>query len=239
MDPRHAILIAVLGVTVVAGASSPAESLAEAERTPERVEAIFDTLVDRYRQLVDYEDTVAVVETVTRESQEPHRVETRLACRIENDRLRIDSPSAQVRGRVGLGTPVARSTAMESLALRYDLWIAPHLALRFKKDPLAEFRLGVPQGFIVSGVEKVSWRDRPFLKIRLKAAAVQDADADAATTAQYDLWVNPDSMLIERVIGQQRLPDGADYRLTMDITPIRADGEGSDQWSVISGQSDN
>ena len=156
-----------------------------------------------------------------------------------NDRLRIDSPNAQVRGRVGLGTPVARSTAMESLALRYDLWIAPHLALRFKKDPLAEFRLGVPQGFIVSGVEKVSWRDRPFLKVRLKAAAVQDADADAATTAQYDLWVNPDSMLIERVTGQQRLPDGADYRLTMDITPIRADGEGSDQWSVISGQSDN
>ncbi len=243
MDLRRAIVIVVLGVAGVAGASPRPGSLAEdgvVERSPERPGAIFDTLVERYRQLVDYEDTVVVVETVTRESQEPHRVETRLACRIENDRLRIDSPGAQARGRVGLGTPVARSTAMESLALRYNLWIAPHLALRFKQDPLAEFRLGVPQGFIVAGVEQASWRDRPLIKVRLKAVAVEDEGADDAKTAQYELWVNPDSMLIERVTGHQTLPDGAEYRVTLDITPIRADGKVvSDQLSVISGQSDN
>ena len=242
MDLRRAIVIVVLGVAGVAGASPRPGSLAEdgvAERGPDPG-AIFDTLVERYRQLVDYEDTVAVVETVTRGSQEPHRVETRLACRIENDRLRIDSPGAQVRGRVGLGTPVARSTAMESLALRYNLWIAPHLALRFKQDPLAEFRLGVPQGFIVAGVEQASWRDRPLIKVRLKAVADEDEGADDAKTAQYELWVNPDSMLIERVTGHQTLPDGAEYRVTLDITPIRADGKVvSDQSSVISGQSDN
>ncbi len=235
MDLRLAITIAVLGVAGVTGASPPGGSLAEdgvagraMERGPEHAGAIFDTLVERYRHLVDYEDTVAVVETVTRASQEPHRVETRLACRIENDRLRIDSPGAQVRGRVGLGPPIARSTAMEALALRYNLWMAPHLALRFKRDPLAEFRLGVPQGFIVAGVEQVLWRDRPLIKVRLEAAAVKDAETDAETdaakTAQYELWVNPDSMLIERVTGHQTLPDGADYRITMDITPIRADG---------------
>ena len=194
------------------------------ERGPERAEAIFDTLVERYRRLVDYEDTVVVVETVTRESQEPHRVETRFACRIENDRLRIDSPGAQVRGGVGRGPPVARTTAMELLARRYNLWIAPHLALRFKKDPLAEFHLGVPQGFIVAGVEQASWRGWPLMKVRLEAAAVEDAGPDAANAAQYELWVNPDSMLIERVTGHQTLPDGAEYRVTMDITPIRADG---------------
>ncbi len=243
MDLRLAIpmttLAAVLGAGVV-GASPSAGPVAEdggagrtPERDPERAGAIFDTLVERYRQLVDYEDTVVVVETVTRESQEPHRVETRLACRIENDRLRIDSPGAQVRGGVALGPPVARSTAMESLALRYNLWMAPHLALRFKQDPLADFRLGVPQGFIVAGVEQVSWRDRPLMKVRLKAAAVEDAGIDDAKTAQYELWVNPDSMLIERVTGHQTLPDGADYRITMDITPRRVV---SDQGEVVSGQ---
>ncbi len=236
MDLRLAIpmamLAAVLGVAGMAGASPSAASLAEdgvVERSPERPGAIFDTLVERYRQLVDYEDTVVVVETVTRESQEPHRVETRLTCRIENDRLRIDTPGAQARGRVGLGTPVVRSTAMESLALRYNLWIAPHMALRFKQDPLGEFRLGVPQGFIVAGVEQASWRDRPLIKIRLEAAAVEDAGADAAKTAQYELWVNPESMLIERVTGHQTLPDGAEYEITMDITPIRAGEVVSDQ----------
>ena len=223
MDLRLAIMI---GVLVVAGAASasPADD-GVGQRAPESPGSIFNTLVERYRHLVDYQDTVVVVETVTRESQEPHRVETRLACRIENDRLRIDSPGAQVRGGVRLGPPIARSTAMESLALRYNLWIAPHLALRFKQDPLAEFRLGVPQGFIVAGVEDVSWRDRPLIKVRLEAAAVTDAatdaETDAAKTAQYELWVNPDSMLIERVTGHQTLPDGADYRITMDITVVR------------------
>ena len=244
MDLRLAIMIAVLGVAGVVGASPAAGPLVEdgvaartAEHDPERARAIFDTLVERYRQLVDYEDTVAVVETVTRESQAPHRVETRLACRIENDRLRIDSPGAQVRGGVALGPPVARSTAMESLALRYNLWMAPHLVLRFKQDPLADFRVGVPQGFIVAGVEQATWRDRPLMKVRLKAAAVEDAGADVAKTAQYDLWVNPDSMLIERVTGHQTLPDGAEYRITMDITPIRADGKVvSDQGEVASDQ---
>ena len=72
--------------------------------------------------------------------------------------------------------------------------------------------------------------DRQLIKVRLKAAPVQDAGADVAKAAQYDLWVNPDSMLIERVTGHQTLPDGADYRVTMDITPIRADDE-----TVVSG----
>jgi len=211
MDLRLASMIAVLvvaGVAGVVGASprlvSPADDGAvegSADRGTDSLGSFFDTLVERYRHLVDYEDTVVIVEIVTRESQEPHRVETRIACRIENDRLRIDSPGAQVRGGVGLGPPIARSTAMESLALRYNLWIAPHMALRFKQDPLAEFRLGVPQGFIVAGVEQAKWQGRPLIRIRLKAAAVEDAPSDAARTAQYELWVNPDSMLIERVTG--------------------------------------
>ena len=30
-------------------------------------------------------------------------------------------------------------------------------------------------------------------------------------------------MLIQRIEGEQRLPDGADYSTTLDITPILAD----------------
>ena len=42
-------------------------------------------------------------------------------------------------------------------------------------------------------------------------------------TAKFDLYVDPESMLIQRIEGEQRLPDGADYSTTLDITPIRAD----------------
>ncbi len=239
MDLRLAILGVVLGVGGVAVAAPATVAKDSRETAADQPRMFFDTLVDRYRRLVDYEDTIAVVETVARESQQPHHVETRLACRIENDQLRIDSPGAQVRGGVGLSKPVARSSAMESLALRYNLWIAPHLALRFKDDPLAEFRLGVPQGFVVAAAEPATWRGRQLIKVVLKAGAVEDSaadDADAADTARYELWVNPDSMLIERVTGRQTLPDGADYRITLDITPIRADGERvvSHQFSGVS-----
>lgn len=37
------------------------------------------------------------------------------------------------------------------------------------------------------------------------------------------MLVNLQSMLIERIEGEQRLPDGAENRTTLDITPILAE----------------
>ncbi len=210
MDVRHAMPVAVLAVLAVV---VPAVAVRDAVPDPG---AVFDTLVDRYRRLVAYDDTVEVVEIVTRGEQRRHRVETRLACRIENDRLRIDSPGRQVRSGVGLGGPVRRSAAVESLVLRYNLWLAPHMVLRFKENPLAEFRLGVPGGFVPASAEPASWRDRQYILLELKAV-------DPADDARYELWVNPDSMLIERITGRQTLPDGAHYQTTLTITPTRVD----------------
>ncbi len=216
MDARHAIPVAVLTVLAVA-----VPAVAQDVAVPAAVSdpgAVFDTLVDRYRRLVAYEDTVEVVEIVTRGEQRRHRVKTRLACRIENDRLRIESPGRQVRSGVGLGGPVSRSAAVESLVMRYNLWIAPHMVLRFKENPLAEFRLGVPGGFVPASAEPASWRDRQYILLELKAV-------DPADDARYELWVNPDSMLIERITGRQTLPDGADFQTTLSITPLHVDGE--------------
>ena len=219
MDVRHAIPVAVLAMLAVLMFAAPAiaQDSAVSDAVADPV-AVFDTLVDRYRGLDAYEDTVEVVEIVTRGEQRRHRVETRLVCRIENDRLRIDSPGGQVRSGVGLGGPVRRSAAVESLVLRYNLWIAPHMVLRFKENPLAEFRLGVPGGFVPASAEAASWRDRQYILLVLKAAA------DAAD-ARYELWVNPDSMLIERITGRQTLPDGADFQTTLTITPKQVDAE--------------
>ena len=110
---------------------------------------------------------------------------------------------------------------MESLVLRYNLWIAPHMVLHFKENPLAEFRLGVPQGFTPTRAEPVTMDDRELIYIELKAAAPPDNDsADATGAARFELWVNPGSMLIERIRGRQTLPDGAGYETTLEITPV-------------------
>lgn len=226
MDARHAIPVAVhavfamiiMVIMITMAGPAIAQDLAEPGAVADPV-AVFDTLVDRYRRLVAYEDTVEVVEIITRPEQRRHRVETRLTCRIENDRLHVDSPGGQVGRGTGLGAPVSRSAAVDSLVLRYNLWIAPHMVLRFKENPLAEFRLGVPGGFVPASAEATSWRDRPYILLELKAA-------DDALDARYELWVNPDTMLIERITGRQTLPDGADYRTSLTITPSRVDAGG-------------
>ena len=67
--------------------------------------ALFDQLVEHYRRLSVYEDLTHIVQITTREGQNPHRVETRIACRIDNDTLRIETPGSQVREGVGEEEP--------------------------------------------------------------------------------------------------------------------------------------
>ena len=178
--------------------------------------ALFDQLVERYRRLSAYEDLTHIVQITTREGQNPHRVETRIACKIDNDTLRIETPGSQVREGIGLDTPLKKSPAMDALVLRYNLWLAPHMALRFTDDPLKEFRLGVKEGFTPTKAEHVTVEKKQWVRLELKGGDGLSEDY----TARFDLFVNLQSMLIERIEGEQRLPDGAEYRTTLDITPI-------------------
>ena len=43
------------------------------------------------------------------------------------------------------------------------------------------------------------------------------------------LWVEPETMLIERLQGEQTLPDGARYRVTLAITPQEPSGDLQDE----------
>jgi hypothetical protein len=212
MDLRHTMMLAVIAVGGAAVADQPQDP-----------RAFFDAVADRYRQLVTYEDTVDVIEIVTRDDGAPHRVQTRLSCRLENGRLYVDSAASQVRSGA-VDAPLARSPGMASLVLRYNLWIAPHMVLHFKENPLAEFRLGVPQGFTPTRAEPVTVDDRELIYIELKAADPPDNDsADATEAARFELWVNPGSMLIERIRGRQTMPDGAAYETMLEITPLVSD----------------
>jgi hypothetical protein len=81
----------------------------------------------------------------------------------------------------------------------------------------------VPQGFAVAGAEAVTADQRHLVRVELRSAEPA-AEAGAEPAARFEFWVDPRSMLIERVEGRQRLPDGEDYRTTLEITPLRADG---------------
>jgi len=206
--------------TTVAVVSSPppaAVQYAHADRADAL--AFFQSLVDRYRRLVAYEDVADVVQITTRPGEQPQRIETRIAVTIQDKKLRVETPGSQVRDGIGLDVPLNTSPAMDAFVQKYNLWIAPHMALRFTDEPLQDFRLGVDEGFTPTQVETVTIDNKSMVHLQLTSGDGLSEDY----TARFDLYVNPESMLIERIEGEQRLPDGADYRTTLDITPIRAD----------------
>ncbi len=181
--------------------------------------AFFESLVDHYRGLVAYEDVADVVQITTRPGEEPQRVETRIAATIQNGKLRVETPGSQMRDSIGLEVPLKTSPAMEAFVQKYNLWIAPHMALRFTDEPLQDFRLGVEEGFTPTLTETVIINGRSLVHLQLTSGDGLSEDY----TARFDLYVDPESMLIQRIEGEQRLPDGADYSTALDITPIRAD----------------
>jgi hypothetical protein len=211
----------------------PPTVAAEAGTAPVEAGPFFNALVERYRGLSSYEDVADVAEVRTWKGRPPARVETRIACKLEGNVLSVTTPGAQVRAGAGLDVPIDASPALELLVLRYNLWLAPHMALHFVEDPLKDLRLGVPGGFAVAGAETVAGDEKPLVRLELKSAAGTAAAAEAGATApepeptaRFEFWVDPSSMLIQRIEGRQRLPDGADYETTLQITPLRADGAG-------------
>lgn len=181
--------------------------------------SFFQQLVDRYGALVTYQDSVDAVFLTDRAGEEPHRVETRIACEIKEGALRVETPGSQLREAAGLELPVGKTPAVEALVMRYKLWLAPHMALRFTDDPRREFRQGVEEGFTPTRVEPVSVGRRQLVHLELRSGDGLSEECDA----RFDLFVNPATMLIERIEGTERLPGGALYRTFLEISPIRAE----------------
>ncbi len=108
---------------------------------------------------------------------------------------------------------------MESLVLRYNLWQAPHMALRFLDEPLRDFRAGVPAGFEVHSAHKLVQDDRELVRFELREPAAEDV----ARPAVFVLIVDAETMLIERIAGAQTMPDGARLTLHLEIEVVRSD----------------
>ncbi len=211
-----------------AGDTPPAPEGAGGTGVLEDPPAFFDELVQRYRALDVYRDTARLVQVTERPGEEPHRLETRIACVLENHTLSIETPASQARG-AALDVPVRMSPAMAALRRRYNLWLAPHLVLHFAERPLADLRAGVEEGFELGDGRWVDVDGERMVQLALTSA---EDSAGVEPKARFDLFVDPQLMLIERIEGHQRLPDGAVYHITLEITPTQAEptvDEGSEQ----------
>lgn len=214
--------------------------------------AFWDALVARYRGLVSYSDLTNIVQ-ITREQspsaddsvavQEVHQIESRIRCDIFENELRITTPGMQLgdemRRKIAecvkirafapasdqsdepeQSEPVSEETA--DLSLRYRLWLAPHMALRFAREPLEELRPGASSTFTATEASEIVLDERPM--VHLELAGRSDTEV-GARESRIDLYVDPKSMLIERIETKEQLPDGGSFETLMTIVPTSAEGE--------------
>ncbi|UCD74216.1 MAG: hypothetical protein JSV91_10545 [Phycisphaerales bacterium] len=179
--------------------------------------AFFQKLVERYRRLTTYRDTAQIVEITERQGQAPKRVEKRIACEIEDGELQVTTPAEQLLRRLGLVLPMRQSPVMDKARKDYDRWLAPHMTMKFAAEPLQDFRPGVEQGFTATEVGPVTIDQKEMVHLQLKSGDGRKEKCDAT----FDLFVDPESMLIERIEGEQQLSDGASYQTTIEIDPER------------------
>lgn len=207
------------GVNVPGPCPASTEPATEAT-CPDRLDPVrvFDRVVSRYRSLTAYEDSTRIEEVRVEGDAEPTVAETRVTCAIADGRLDVRTPGEQAREAAGIDLSTT-SPRLEALRMRYRLWLAPHLGLRFLDEPLEGFRAGVEEGFRPVEAERVVVDERELLRVQLRSGASDHAEAEAT----FDLFVNPESLLIVRVEGRERLPGGGRCETTFDITPLRVE----------------
>jgi hypothetical protein len=180
----------------------------------------FNLLVQRYRGIHLYRDTARVVHVTSREGAETSRIETEIGCEVRAGALKVQTPGTQARSGVGLGLPLRPSPASEAIQRGYDLWLAPHMALKFTDEPLKDFRSGVEEGFTATEAERITIDNRDMLHVELRSGDGLSEDCNA----KFDLFINPQTMLVERIDGEQRMPDGASCTTSLHISPQEVEG---------------
>jgi hypothetical protein len=173
----------------------------------------FQMLVTRYRDLAFYEDVSHVLRVTRRSGEEPQSVETEIGCEIADGKLRVQTPRSQALDLFGLQGLVPPIEPSERAGVQYDLWLAPHLVPRFAQDGHASDADEASQ-YTAMTAEAVTLDEKPMILLAVERAV----DADPETSATLDLYVDPESMLVERAEHRQTLPDGASYETTVEIT---------------------
>lgn len=183
--------------------------------------AFFERLVSRYRALTTYSDETRITQATRSYGDERvHHTETQVTCDVADDSLKVQTPGLQMLRGLQLELPIPTPEQGKAAKQRYDFWLLPHMTLKFAETPLKEFREGVSEGFTATEAAEVTLDDKPMVHLELTSGDGLSGDSNA----RYDLYVDPDSMLIERIEGRQRLPDGGDVEATYDIKPTMSVG---------------
>ncbi|MBL9147502.1 MAG: hypothetical protein JNM94_02295 [Phycisphaerae bacterium] len=249
-------VVASTCVLLLAASATPAMAqVAPTERSrPLDPAELFRSLVDRYRNLTVYEDTVRLEHrTIDGERRRTDGAVDETAGGVNASRLMdcfVNGSTLAVRSSDLRSTAADCDAADQSLAgrlrLERQLWMLPHLSLRFAENPLKSMQ-GTGGELVPVAVEPVTIGAKELLRLHFVSSAPIDAtnatdggvmspapanapngaaprtpSVSMPREATMDLFVNPRSMLIERVEHSRDIADGVRYEATLEITPERA-----------------
>ncbi len=227
----------LVGVTATLQAGGPplGPSTSPYPPSPEATR-FFEQLVERYRAIIHYADSFLLEQVVgSADGDERSTVRTRVAARsrVDGDRLEVateadrlwsgasgassTSRTAEGDSTTGANDPAGR--AREALRRERDLSLAPHLRLRFLEEPLREFQPEDDEVFRATGIASVRHADRDMVRIELRSGGESPGDASSV----IGLTVDPGSMLIRRVDGEEQWSDGRSRTTTISIEPDAAE----------------
>jgi hypothetical protein len=214
---RRVVTFGVMTAMLVTGGSLIAETPSTILETPvaessprdgSRTEALafFQRLVERYRALHRYTEE-AEVEQVTDDpatDAPPIRTRSRVRAEVDDRQLTVESSSL-----VDAISDTLRPS--ENGATDAELWMLPHLRLKFDEKPMESFRPAARTAFRASEIDRVRVDDRELVRVELLSGET------GAPDAKFSLYVDPDRMLVERVEGDEWLPGGLRHRTTVRI----------------------
>ncbi len=181
--------------------------------------ALFGRLVDRYRGLALYSDSVRLAHRTVESGSVgvSTTVEQALDCTVQGPTLDVRSSALGAGG----SCDTRDESPLAKVSLSQRLWTLPHLALRFADEPLRSMQGGCGT-LVPTKVEQVTVDARSFLRLHLETEKPAVGESNNCEHSTVDLFVNPISMLVERVEHSRTLAAGIRYEATLEITPERA-----------------
>ena len=191
----------------------------------------FERLVDRYRALIHYADTFLLEQVVgSADGDDRATTRTRVSARsrVDGDRLEVSTDadllwkaiagggdSAATGDDPPTGSDGNAEAARRTLRRERDLALAPHLRLRFLDEPLREFQPGGTEAFRATGIAPVRHEDRDMVRIELRSGG----ESPGGESSVIGITVDPGSMLIRKVDGEEQWSDGRSRTTTISIDP--------------------
>lgn len=211
--PLAAAVAVVAAPPAAAGAAprtAPPVELEQSEFPPSpEATRFFERLVERYRELIRYADTFLLEQRIgSIDGHENAEVRTRVSARS-----RIADGAVEVSTRT---RRIVESIAGEGRtgSREVDLAMAPHLGLRLLDEPLRDFRPGT-DGFRATSIREVEHEHQAMVRIELRSGGASPGEPSSV----FGLTVDPHSMLIRKVDGEERLADGRSFTTTISIDP--------------------